>query len=476
MADSGETGGQLISGELTLEVLRKINVWWETGVIPQEFVPQTKRFMFKDVLDFLDDRRIIGIVGPRRTGKTTLMYQLMQFLINEKKVKPRHILFFSGDDVELKQANDLIGTAIKVYFEDYLKQDYHGKEKMYVFIDEIHKIKNWQLWLKKYYDLRYNIKFIISGSSAAKIKKEQMESLAGRILEFILYPMNFREFLVFNKVDSGLPVIKLDKLDAEVFSKLKETGPLKTLELKKLFDEYLLAGGFPEWFETKNIVKWQMKIIDDIVKRVIYDDVATLYNIKNPARVESLFFLLCALQSRAYSYNSMATTLKIDNETAEAYVGYLKESFLLFELQNYASSVEKQVRKNYKYVIVDSGVGNAFEKITDLSGLDENLLGYIVESSVQRILCQKSKKEIFRVFYWKDHVEVDAVIDIGGILVPVEVKYRSSARDIEGLRKFMEKYNIKRGIVASKDELKMSKAEGKEIYFIPCWMLMAVLD
>ena len=446
MANSDKPDSRSISGESALEILRKINVWWETGLIPPEFVPQTKRFMFKDLIDFLDDRRIIGIIGPRRTGKTTLMYQLMQFLINEKKVKPKHMLFFSGDDVELKQIDDLIGTTIKVYFEDYLKQDYRGKEKMYIFIDEIHKIKNWQMWLKKYYDLRYNIKFIISGSSAAKIKKEQMESLAGRIIEFILYPMNFREFLVFNNVDPVLPVIKLDKLDAGVFSKLKETGPLKTLELKKMFDEYLLAGGFPEWFETKNIVKWQMKIIDDIVKRVIYDDVATLYNIKNPARIESLFFLLCALQSRTYSYNSMANTLKIDNETAEAYAGYLKESFLLFELQNYASSVEKQVRKNYKYVIVDSGVGNAFEKITDFSALDENSLGYIVESSVQRILCQKAKKEIFRVFYWNDDEEVDAVLDINGTLIPIEVKYRSSARDIEGLRKFMEKYNLKKDL------------------------------
>jgi len=95
---------------------------------------------------------------------------------------------------------------------------------------------------------------------------------------------------------------------------------------------------------------------------------------------------------------------------------------------------------------------------------------------VQRILCQKAKKEIFRVFYWNDNEEVDAVLDMNGTLVPIEVKYRSSVRDIEGLRKFMEKYKLKKGIVASKDELKMSKADGKEIFFIPCWMLMAVLD
>jgi len=464
----------LISGEPLLDILRKINVWWETKKIPIEFIPRTKRSIFKELLGFLDDRRIISILGPRRTGKTTSMYHLMQHLI-EEGMDPKHMLFFSGDDVELKQTEGMIGAVIRAYFEDYLKQDYHGKEKIYVFIDEIHKIEDWQLWLKKYYDLRYNIKFIISGSSAAKIKKGQMDSLAGRIVEFTLHPMSFREFLSFSNVEHDLPAAALDKLDGDLFEKLKEAGPSKSLEMKRLFEEYLLVGGFPEWFETKNIIRWQIKIIDDIIKRVIYDDIATTYHIKNVSKVESLFHLLCSLQSRMYSYNSISTTLKIDNEAAEAYTGYLKESFLIYELQNYASSVEKQLRKNYKYVILDSGVGNALERITDLSTIGENALGYIAESSVQRLLSQKAKKDLFKVFYWNDVQEVDAVVEINGRLLPIEVKYRSSARDISGLLRFMEKYKIKNGIVVSKDELKISEMGGNKIFFIPCWMFMALL-
>jgi predicted AAA+ superfamily ATPase len=464
-----------ILGESTLDVLKKINTWWETGKIPQELVPETKRAFFKEVLGFLDDRRIIGIIGPRRTGKTTSMYHLMDYLIKERNINPRHILFFSGDDVELKTIKPMIGSATKTYFEDYLKLDYR-KEQVYIFIDEVHRIKEWQLWLKKYYDLKYNIKFIISGSSAAKIKKEQGESLMGRIIEFTLFPLSFREFLMFNKTEHNLPKIPLTEMDSNAPSSFREIGPNKTLEIKKMFDEYLLAGGFPEWFETKHIQKWHMKLKGDVVKRVIYDDIATHFNVKNPAKLETMLLLLSALQSRTYSYNSIATTLKIDNETAEAYVGYLKESFLIFELQNYASSVEKQMRKNYKYVLVDGGLRNALEHIMDLGKTAEDDMGFIIESSIQKRLCQLAQQQGFKVFYWFLEQEVDVVVLISNQIIPIEVKYRTSIKNRpSGLLNFMEKFKCKRGFVLSKDKLEFSEVDGKEIITIPCWMFLLML-
>lgn len=456
-----------------LETLMKVNEWWETKEIPKELVPETKRNVFREIVDMVDDRRIIAIIGPRRTGKTTTMFQLMDMLIRERKINPKNILFFSCDDVDLRETKDLIGEAIRLYFEEFLKLDYRA-EKCYIFIDEIHWIKDWQLWLKKFYDLKYKIKFIISGSSAAKIKKEQRESLAGRIVEFTIFPMTFSEFLEFSGV-------KLDKnpLNQISYGKLKavreKLGPKHVLQIKKLLDEYLIVGGLPEWFETKNLVKWQKKLREDVIKRVIYDDIATLYGVKNTSKIEALLRLISSLQSHIYSYNSIASTLKIDNEVAAQYISYLKESFILFELLNYAASKEKQLRKNYKYVIFDSGIRNSLERINDLRKGDT---GYILESSILQHFLWNTEKEPIEVFYWREkELEVDIIVK-GMNIIPIEVKYQSqiSARDLAGLIRFIKSYKTARGIVVTKDVLEKRDIDGMEILLIPTWLFLLFWD
>ncbi|MFH1751410.1 MAG: ATP-binding protein [archaeon] len=461
--------------ESTLDVLKGTNVWWETGSVPEALIPENKRFLFDDLLGFLEDRRIIGVLGPRRTGKTTLMYQLIEFLVKERKVNPKQILFFSGDDAELKlideQTKSGIGVITKTYFEDYLKQDYYKGKKVFIFIDEVHKISDWQLWLKKLYDLKYNVKIIVSGSSIAKIRQGQKESLTGRIIEFILFPLNFQEFLKFNNLETPVKKVRIEEINSETVRQLKEIGLNERLQLKKMFYEYLLVGGFPEWFETKNIQKWQLKLKQDVIKRVIYDDIATLYKVKNPSQLESLLLVLSSLQSQCYSYNSIANTLKIDNETAQNYVNYLKESFLVFELQNFGTSIERQIRKNYKYALIDSGLRNALKRITELEKVNALNKGFIIEGSVQQQLFKIAEKESIKVFYYKNKEEIDVIVK-GKKVIPIEVKFTEQTRQksLRGITKFMEKNKLKKGIMITKDKIDLIKIKEKEIIMIPIWL------
>jgi len=455
-----------------LETLKKINEWWETKGIPRELVPKTRRAVFDEIVDMIDDRRIIGITGPRRTGKTTLMFQLMDMLINERGVNPKNILFFSCDDIDLRNTKNLLGEVITIYFEEFLKQDYRTKT-CYIFIDEIHWINDWQIWLKKFYDLKYKIKFIISGSSAAKIKRGQKESLTGRLIEFTVFPMSFSEFLEFNDIKNPkkIPLQNLTYTNLKNVSEM--IGPKHLLAIRKLFDEYQLVGGLPEWFETKNLIKWQKKLREDIVKRVIYDDIATLYGVKNISKLESLLRLFSALQSRIYSYNSIANTLKIDNETAEQYVRYLTESFIVFELFNYAASKERQLRKNYKYLIFDIGIRNALERKNNLTDED---IGYVIESIIQQHLLWNREKESTTVFYWREKEEVDIVIQNGRQIIPIEVKYQKniSIKDIFGLIKFMDLHKLTNGFVITKDVLELKKIDTKDILCIPAWLFLSI--
>lgn len=457
-----------------LDTLKKINEWWETKEIPTELAPETKRQVFNEVVELFEDRRIIGVLGPRRTGKTTLMFQLMNMLIQKRHVDPKHILFFSCDDVDFRETENVISEILRLYFEDFLKQDYRA-ERCYIFIDEIHWIPDWQQQLKKFYDLKYHIKFIISGSSAAKIKKDQRESLAGRLTEFTLFPLSFSEFLQFNQIQTDEPV-HLQEMTYDRLCQVKNSlGPKQVLTVKKHFDEYVLVGGLPEWFETQSLKKWQKKLTEDIIKRVLYDDVATLYNVKNTFKLEKMLRLLASLHSRTYSYNSLADTLKMDNETAEQYIGYLKESYILFELFNYAASKEKQLRKNYKYIIFDSGVRNALERITTL---DHPEIGYIIEGVIHQHLLWNQEKERSTVLFWREKnlVEVDAIVRSAKTIIPIEVKYQQhiTRKDLVGLLRFMEINNLQQGIVVTKETFEEKKIDEKTLLCVPAWLFLFV--
>ena len=452
------------------EILRRIDEWWAVGNVPKELVPPTKRRLFDELKMSWDDRRILCVTGPRRTGKSTLMYQLMDMLIREKNVAPKDILFFSGDDLDLR--NSTLGDILRAYFEEVLKRDQRDS-KCYIFIDEVHKLSDWQLWLKKYYDLKYNIKFVISGSSASKIQSSQKESLAGRIIEYRLYPLDFSEFLSF----SGYPVAAKIPPQELTYEGLCEIisgyGQKETLRTRSLLDQYMLVGGFPEWFETNNVRLWQKKLADDVIKRVVYDDIAGQYDIRNPLKIEALLRYLASMSSQLYSYNSIANALKMDNEAAELYIKYLKESFIIFELKNYGS-YERQLKKNNKYVLMDIGIKNALERT---NAINDNEVGNIMESIIQQHVSWLADRVDANVHYWREKEEVDIILALSNGIVPIEVKYRKTV-DIGGLSgivSFMSRYKLKKGLVITKDTLKSERTNDMELLLIPAWLFLSVI-
>ncbi|MBM4249714.1 MAG: ATP-binding protein [Euryarchaeota archaeon] len=453
-----------------VEALPKVNEWWSLGGVPAELAPPRRRRLLAELLGVLDDRRIICINGPRRSGKTTLMYQLIDMLIRERGVAPRDILFFSGDDAGLRSHDDLIEKAVTAYFEEVAHGD-HREGRRWIFIDEVHKIKGWQLWLKKFYDLKYAVKFIISGSSASKLRSGQRESLAGRMIEYPLFPMSFSEFLDFNGVR---PAERSSVFDIDSAYVARHRTRKRPVAMTRLFAEYLLAGGFPEWFETGKLRLWHRKLLEDTVKRVLYDDIAEAYGVKNRSKLEAMLLKLAGEPERVYSYNSLGNSLGLDNETAERFVRYLRESFLLFEMRNYATSVDKQLRKNYKYVLVDIGMKHA---LTRTSALGPQEAGQAVESAVLQHLHWAAEAAGDTVSYRSGDGSVDAVVRSAGSLLPVEVKYRSDVRkeDLAGILDFMERFKAARGIVVTKGELRVVRNGKAELLLVPAWLFLSSL-
>ncbi len=184
-----------------LRILYQQNPWWTTGNVPPSLAPAFKRRDFHHLREGLEQKEITGILGARRVGKTTLMYQLIQDLL--KTVEAPRIMFLKVDDYfYLKVDEESIKKIFELYTINILKTPLENLQApIYIFLDEIQSLPNWGLFLKRWYDLSYKIKFTVSGSSSSTIRQGAIETLAGRIHTQIVCPMKYLEVVRFKEQD-----------------------------------------------------------------------------------------------------------------------------------------------------------------------------------------------------------------------------------------------------------------------------------
>jgi predicted AAA+ superfamily ATPase len=286
------------------------------------------------------------------------------------------------------------------------------------------------------------------------LQKEANLYLRGRLIEMEVYPLSFYEFLQFN----GLEIEKFKFSDIDRLSPLDVSKIGK--KVKPYFEDYMLVGGFPEWFEVKDVRKWFEKITNDIPKRAIYEDVIGLYQIRSPKVLENIFAYIIENQSKILSYETINEVAGLQRSILLNYIDYLKSSYLVIEIQKFAKSVKERIKSKKKYLVLDQGIRNAVLKEYRLSL--ENL-GFIVENIVGVHLYKNGQ-----VFYLRTDGEIDFILSKGKKLIPVEAKYRESPEVPKSLQKFITEKKLKQGLVATKD---IFKRDGN-ICFIPVWLLL----
>jgi len=460
--------------------LQKINRWWSTGKVDTPFLFKVLRDEFNEIAARLEDRRILSLIGPRRVGKSTLIYQTIDFLL-KSHIDPKRILLFSGDEPGLFSNNETISDILRDYSREVLNQSLESLEnKIYIFIDEIHFIKDWQLYLKSLYDRRYNIKFVISGSSSTHLFKDSRESLMGRLDDIYILPLGMGQFTKFYSaykkelnLDTLNQILPLQSLfdDPKEYYRILNENKYKIAEyegiMNKIVKSHLLVGGYPEYFDTNNMLLWQKRLVDDIISRGLYRDIVGIYNIKNPEILERLMYYIAANSGGEFSYSNIAQTLGVDTVTISSYINYLSQAFFISVCDNYSPNIGKVIRKNKKVFIADSGIRNAMLRNNELSPEDE---GFQVENSSIQMTRSYCEPENYSVYFWRDNQkETDIVIDKKIELLPIEVKYRNVIldKDIKGLFAFKEKYKTKTGIVITKTYLDKKD----DIIYIPFWMV-----
>ncbi len=236
----------------------------------------------------------------------------------------------------------------------------------------------------------------------------------------------------------------------------------------------MIVGGYPEYFEIKDIEIWQKQLTEDIITRGIYKDILTIYNIKSPEILEKLLYYIAANNAQSFAYSSIAGTFGIDTVTAMTYLGYLKQAFLINILENYSNNVAKVIRTNKKLSILDNGIQNSLIKQKEI---DANAMGHIVESMTDfdfRLLCER---ENYKQYYYRntDKEEIDIIIDRNIDIIPIEVKYTNEieSSDTKKIKKFLDEHKnkginqAKFGIIITKDILKKEE----NLYYIPYWVL-----
>jgi hypothetical protein len=408
------------------EMLVDLNPWWK-----EEFkADYKKRGVYENLQKFLHLPQMLALAGLRRVGKTTLMFKIVEDAIKDG-FEPRNIVYFSFDEfreVEIRKVLNEYGGLM----EKNLR-----KGRYLILLDEIQKLGGWEDQLKTVYDTHKNIKIIISGSESLFIRKESRDTLAGRIFEFRIEPLTFREFLLFKGVD-------FEPLD------------LYAKELGKLFDEFILTQGFPELVGVRDRDVIRKYVKESILEKVVYADIPRLFRIKDISMIESILNVIVEEPGQIIELSRMAKGLGVSRQTLSNYLIYLEESFLIRKLYNFSKNrrkVERKLKKYYPTVI------------------SPTLLFRGDDLSRSKVLEWLMVNQLKAEFFWRDPYkkEVDIVLADEEIL-PVEVKYGRT--ELKGLLAFMKKFDVDEGYVISSDMEETREVDGKTVFVVPAFKFL----
>lgn len=439
------------------------NPWWKTKGVSESKLGNIRRCEFDSLKNELEEQKITCLLGPRRSGKTTLMYEMIGHLL-KTGVSERNILFISFDNPKIRlNLEHNFDEAIRDFSNTMIREPIDTlSEKTYIFLDEVHKLNDWGNIIKYWQDLGLKIKFIVSGSSSLRILKGGGESLLGRINFHLILPLKFSEF-------TGRAV----SADFGNFSSIKRAHDELLLEKNDLIiklDAYILKGGFPEVYDIQDIEK-VYEVLKQYKTLTINRDILDLKDIKEPRILSDLADLLCDHMSQRISYSSFADILNIKVDTVKNYISYLEECFLIYTAYLYSKKQVISTRKEKKLYFVDCGLRNSLL----LKEIDDLEKTKIIENIVFFHILSLKKRELFpRIFYWLDRTrnEVDIVITLKNEVIPIEVKYSDNIgkKDLKGLINFCEEFKT-RGLVITKDLLR----DDGDMIFIPAWLFLMMI-
>lgn len=350
-------------------------------------------------------KQVLILLGSRQVGKTTLV----------KKIFPNGDYFLVDNE------------PIKKILEAYDIEAYKtliNKNSKEIIIDEIHLLDNPGRAVKVIYDQIENIRIIITGSSSFHIKNKTGESLAGRKIDYNIYPLTFSEYLSQKGIEKDLNFNIIEKIIDD--KKYSSRDQLYKFDIKNILNNVLIYGQYPYLVKNPNDEKYLLNFVDGL----IFKDILELNLIEDKKLAKDLLKLLAFQIGNLINYSELASSLKADQRTIKRYIEIFEQSFILYRLYPYSKSKRDEISKSAKIFFYDSGIRNALigdfsalESRTDKGALFENFI-------ISELIKQDSYSDRnFKFYYWrtKQGSEIDVVLEKGTNLIGVEVKYKRKA-------------------------------------------------
>lgn len=423
------------------EILKEIIRDFHVNPLP----PLIKR----DITIPLRSGKIITLVGARRSGKTYVLFNLVDRLI-KSGVDFKNILYVNFEDERIDIKLNELDLILKAYNELY--PDIRNKG-CYLFFDEIQNIENWEKFIRRVYDsVTKNI--FITGSNSKFLSSDIATSLRGRTVSFEVFPLSFREYLRFGKVEVDLYSSK------------------SLARINNYLVRFLRNGGFPEVFDYDDNMR--VKTLQEYFNVMIYRDLIERYKIKNSAVLKFFLKRILASTTKQLSVNTIYNELqssgfKIGKNQLYEFLEACQNIFLAFVLKKYTHKLVASELGERKVYTIDNGLLNA------VSFKFSEDIGKTMEQAVFLELKRRGRE----VYFYKGKYECDFVVKDGhSVSEAFQVSYslsdkKTAVREIRGLADACKSFGLKKGTIITSDESKDFEAEGIKIKQVPLykWLL-----
>lgn len=427
-----------IAKEELLSIIVQFNPWWRGEKISD--LPKWSRGAFFELYQWIESppaQRAILISGARQVGKTTLLLQAIERLL-DAGTPAGNILYVTFDHPICKLA------GLDAVLEAWRELEPKGNGPEYLFLDEAQFIKDIGTWIKHRVDFNKSQRIVFTGSATPLIQAEQ-ESGVGRWHNIQVSTLSFYEYLQIKKIE--LPKIPQIESLASILN--FETSKLHQVthsasSLIGHFHEYLIRGGFPQTALINSVTQAQRLLREDIVDKVLKRDMTALFGVRRIIELEQMFIYFCMHDGGMLDTQTISKELGIAKKTVQNFVDLFESTHLLYKLIPFGYGKEVLRGKN-KIYLSDPAISPAV-LIKGKSVLENPYaLSQCVETSIIGHIWSHCRVNQARFSYWrspKGKKEVDLILETGRLVLPLEIKYQAQivqARDVPGLIEFIEK-------------------------------------
>lgn len=322
-----------------------------------------RNIYLNQLIAFKDKEPVKVITGIRRCGKSSLLKLMQEYLLNSG-VKQNQIIVINFESLEFQEMN------YKELYE-YVKKKIPTRKRAYLFFDELQRIERWEDAINSF-RVDFDCDIYITGSNSYLLSSEYSTYLSGRYLEIKMYPLSFKEFIDFHGY-------KLKEYKTPIGEKKKRAVNEndEIVEIRDLFDAYMLYGGMPGIADVGLEQDKAMTLLDGVYSTVVVRDILErekrrgVRQITDAELLRKIILFLADNIGNNTSLNSVSNTLVSENmiqnrerhgkpatQTIASYVGALKESYMFYDVKRFDIKGKEYLRTLGKYYIVDIGLRN----------------------------------------------------------------------------------------------------------------------